>query len=277
MITIITIRYNLNIQLSGGLFLFSGFYHYIQVEVHFLNLFIERNPVILAQNLHRETSLPVLAYSGTGSVLSELGSAERDPGILNQLIRHMIETGKTDFHSMTLSDSVGNYYTASYVLHRQKNQGFLLIGPYSGNVQKVCEPAFCEFNQLFYDGLENGRSCSLPVCSKGLSPKLKSALNHILANYSNNLSIDEVSAFLGINKTYFCTLIKKELDMTFTGFLNLVRIEEAKQLLHSTDLSMLDIAVNVGYNNQNYFSIQFKKITGMTPGDYRRTNHISYE
>lgn len=235
-----------------------------------MNLFIQRDPVVLAQNLHRETKLPVLAVNGTGSVLSRLGSEERDQNMLNQLIRQMIRTEKSDFHSMTLADAQGNYYTAAYVLNSHKQQGFLLIGPYSGDIRKVCDPALCQFNQLFYDGTKNGRSCPLPVCSQGVSAKIKSALNFILANYAANITIETVSDFLGLNKTYFCSLFKKDLDITFSAFLNLVRIEEAKQLLKYSHRSILEIAISVGYNNQNYFAIQFKKFTGLTPGDFRK-------
>ena len=50
----------------------------------------------------------------------------------------------------------------------------------------------------------------------------------------------------------------------------MVRVEEAKRLLNNTDDSLLDIAIGVGFDNQSYFTSVFKKLTGLTPGQYRK-------
>ena len=64
--------------------------------------------------------------------------------------------------------------------------------------------------------------------------------------------------------------------MTFSQFLNNLRIEKSKVLLKNTELSLLDIAVEVGFNNQSYFTMAFKKLNAdKTPLEYRRNLYLT--
>lgn len=95
-------------------------------------------------------------------------------------------------------------------------------------------------------------------------------IGYIRDNYKKPLILEEVSAHFKLNKCYFCSVLKKELGKTFSQLVNEVRIEKSKELLLENKLSILDIALAVGFNNQNYFNMAFKKLTGMTPLTYRR-------
>ena len=98
---------------------------------------------------------------------------------------------------------------------------------------------------------------------------IRKAMDYTKNNYHKNLSLDYISSYLNLNKCYFCDLFKKETGKTYSKFLNEVRIEKSKNLLLNTDLSILDVALSVGYNNQNYFNMTFKRITGTTPLKYK--------
>ncbi|MCL1950529.1 MAG: AraC family transcriptional regulator [Turicibacter sp.] len=93
---------------------------------------------------------------------------------------------------------------------------------------------------------------------------------YIRQNYKTPLLLEEVAAHFQLNKCYFCSVLKKELGKTFSQLVNEVRIEKSKELLLENRLSILDIALAVGFNNQNYFNMAFKKLTGMTPLTFRR-------
>lgn len=60
--------------------------------------------------------------------------------------------------------------------------------------------------------------------------------------------------------------------MTFTQYLNGLRIGKARELLETTELRSFQIAEAVGYNDAHYFSYMFKKQTGVTPSEYRKEN-----
>lgn len=95
-------------------------------------------------------------------------------------------------------------------------------------------------------------------------------LEFISNNYDQNLVLEDVASYFHLNKCYFCSVLKKELGKTFSQIVNEIRIEKSKPLLEEGRLSTLEVALTVGFNNQNYFNMTFKKITGMTPLEYRR-------
>lgn len=95
-------------------------------------------------------------------------------------------------------------------------------------------------------------------------------LAYISKNYDRNLTLEKVANDFDLNKCYFCSVLKKELGKTFSQIVNEIRIENSKPLLEECKLSILDVALTVGYNNQNYFNMAFKKSTGVTPLEYRR-------
>lgn len=99
------------------------------------------------------------------------------------------------------------------------------------------------------------------------------AASYIDANYSSDLTLSMMAKRTGRSPNYFCQLFKKELGVSFIEYLNSVRIEKAKELLDNTDMMDYEIAVRVGYKEGKYFSVIFKKITGMSPRQYR--NRVS--
>lgn len=110
------------------------------------------------------------------------------------------------------------------------------------------------------------------VNSKNFNPYIRKSIEYIHLNYSQDISISSICDYLEINKSYFCSLFKKCTGITFSSFLNRFRIEKSKELLLKSDLSLMNIAIAVGFNNQNYYSIVFKKYTNLTPSNYRRLN-----
>lgn len=66
-------------------------------------------------------------------------------------------------------------------------------------------------------------------------------------------------------------MFKKETGQTFINYLNNYKIERSKDLLKNTNMTLLDISLEVGFNNQSYYSTIFKKYTNMTPQEYRET------
>lgn len=70
----------------------------------------------------------------------------------------------------------------------------------------------------------------------------------------------------------FCHKFKKDFYVSYTTYVNQLRIEEAKRLLISSDLTIEDISVKVGYDFSRRFYQEFKKYTETTPNNFRKTN-----
>ncbi len=101
-----------------------------------------------------------------------------------------------------------------------------------------------------------------------LVEKVKRFINEHIGEQS--LTREEVANFVYLNPDYLNRVFKKEAGMSISDYVQLQRIEYAKQLLTRSEYSVSDIAVQSGYSNLSYFSTLFKKMTGMNPGDYRK-------
>lgn len=96
--------------------------------------------------------------------------------------------------------------------------------------------------------------------------------------YMEEITLEAISSKFHVNKSYLSELFKKEIGLTFNKYLNWVRIEKAKELLVIHDMHAAKIAALVGYNDHVYFSIVFKKFTGLPPGMFKqkyRKKHYS--
>lgn len=99
---------------------------------------------------------------------------------------------------------------------------------------------------------------------------IKVAKQYISDNYYKALTLDIVSKEIGFNATYFSSMFKKETKMNFLDYLKKIRVENAKNLLLNTDQTVEDISYAVGYSDIKYFSRLFKKLTGLTPTEFRK-------
>lgn len=80
-----------------------------------------------------------------------------------------------------------------------------------------------------------------------LSPAIRSALAYVDEHYAEKISLDGVVEHIFINRSYFCQLFKKEVGLTFGNYVEHIRIENAKRLLASTNLPILNVAEQTGF------------------------------
>ncbi len=116
------------------------------------------------------------------------------------------------------------------------------------------------------------RSVELPVFTKKTDVQRFALLQFIQDNYKN-ISLDDVAERFNYTPEYASKLIKKATGLTFTQILQQVRIEKAQVLLHDTNMTIANIANEVGYENTEHFIRTFKNKMHMTPTEYRRTGY----
>ena len=100
--------------------------------------------------------------------------------------------------------------------------------------------------------------------------KVWGAIEHIGNNYSEEIKIEELASFLGFNSDYFCRIFKKATGVTAIEYTNYIRIFKAEKLLTTTNESILNVALSVGFSSVPYFNKVFKKYRGITPSHYRK-------
>lgn len=115
---------------------------------------------------------------------------------------------------------------------------------------------------------------SVPVNPKHTKQdKLKDLLNYIDSHYAGPMSIKDASSRLGITDQYFCRFFKRITGISFTEYLNDLRLRRAAKEIELSTRAISDIAYEHGFENAGYFFKSFKLKYGVTPLKYRKRFH----
>ena len=155
-------------------------------------------------------------------------------------------------HSKDLREQLMNEML--YIVHHAKESPFHLIGHL----------------YLFLDYLtQSAKSKKLVQSSKMSDYYIKEAINYIEQNCQNNITIEDIAAVCGINRSYFGKIFRNSIGRSPQEFLMNYRMVKATELLKLTSLSIAEIGSDVGYENQLHFSRAFKTIYGVSPREWR--------
>ena len=94
--------------------------------------------------------------------------------------------------------------------------------------------------------------------------------NYIQEHYMQPISLEQAAEHLFLSPVYISRVFKQETGENFTDYLTRVRLENARKLLLRPDIRVYDVGQRTGYPNPRYFYRVFKRMTGLTPGEYRR-------
>ena len=97
---------------------------------------------------------------------------------------------------------------------------------------------------------------------------IKEVLSYISDNYTNNITLDSLAHIAGMNPKYFCRYFKSMTDRTPIDYLNYYRIECACEMLSTRDMSIKEVAISCGFNDESYFIKTFNKYKSITPKQY---------
>ena len=142
----------------------------------------------------------------------------------------------------------------AYIANEKKKNGWELkvIGNISLFFSLLMENNYISEENVF---LEANRFCS-------------HVLEFTEKNYDKEISTADAAKMFYVSISYFCRKFKKIFGISFQDYLCMYRIEKSKILLKTTELSISDIALSVGFNSFSYFSKMFKRYTGITPTQY---------
>ena len=106
----------------------------------------------------------------------------------------------------------------------------------------------------------------------GISPIVKNCCDYIGVHINEKLSIGDLAERAGYSEYYFSRKFKQEMGCSINEYIMREKIERAKVLLSTTNMSILDISVALSFNSRSYFSDTLQKIAGISPGEYRKQN-----
>lgn len=102
--------------------------------------------------------------------------------------------------------------------------------------------------------------------------QFQETLRYIEENYTDNITLKDVAKTINYNPTYVSTLFVAYTGLNFKTYLDSFRVNQAVKLMKRNDLTIADISAQCGFANIRTFNNVFRKITGMTPSQLRKTN-----
>lgn len=100
------------------------------------------------------------------------------------------------------------------------------------------------------------------------------AHHYIESHVGENLTGQTIADALGISRAYLSSQFKEETGIGLNDFINQIKVEEVKRLLVTTDLTVADIAQQTAFSSQSYLNTVFKRFTGISPIQYRKSEKI---
>lgn len=149
---------------------------------------------------------------------------------------------------------------------------------------------FHNFHEVFEkENIEEIKSYYIELCKKMMQKVsnnrendqvnlVKRATSFIQKNYPNkDLDIQYICENLHISASYFSKLFKIQTKETVVEYITKIRMEKSKELLRTSSMKVFEISQSVGYEDQHYFSYNFRRKTGMTPTEYRKSEALEID
>lgn len=143
----------------------------------------------------------------------------------------------------------------------------------TGSEMKILSHMYQFFDQLIKHSAQSKEIYHSPI----YSTYMRKAMNYIKHRFQENITIEDLAEFLHINTYHLNRLFKRELGLTPHQFLINYRLTYAKNLMTQNKIPLKEIALQSGFTNQYYFSTAFKKNTGVSPSQWLKQEHKSYE
>ncbi|MCH1981465.1 AraC family transcriptional regulator [Ruminococcus sp. OA3] len=128
---------------------------------------------------------------------------------------------------------------------------------------------FSVFAQIMAYTEARGDYLEQPGHEQNLAKRLQDVFAYVEVHSANDIPVDEISRHVNLTKNYFCRFFKRMTGMTFVEYLNQYRCKRAEELMVDMDISITEIALQVGFKSLSYFNKTYKKLRGETPSEKR--------
>jgi len=146
-----------------------------------------------------------------------------------------------------------------YALYTEKSYGFELL--FISSLLKICHELITHISA---DPI-------VPTLSGNEHQRIKELLSYIHAHFSEKITLDDIASAANISRSECCRFFKKMTQTTPIEYLTSYRINQSIYLLKNSDLTITEIAIEVGFSSASYFIDKFKKHTHYTPKEFQRT------
>lgn len=163
-----------------------------------------------------------------------------------------------------------NIFLYTYFLIKYNSDVEIITNKYNKILEKgLTNNKLCNIGEKMLLEYSNSILTSQNYCEHELVDK---ALDYINKNYYKKLSLEDVADRLHISRNYLCSLFKEETGYKFCEYINIQRVNRAKELILENKKNLEYISYECGFNSQSHFCTTFKKFVGCTPKAYKKTH-----
>ena len=238
-------------------------------------------------NWHENIEI-IYVVSGNGVAVCDGKRVEMQKGDIvivnaNRLHGYFAESEKMRYFCIIIDRSffIGNHfdsndYTFENVVRDEKAAG--LIEAFAEEWKKEDSPMRVQKLRAFALDIavllcdRYGEYDTAPKEEPRITAAVKQAIGYVRAESEKDISLDRISAFVGISKYYFSREFRRVTGYSFVEYLNIVRCENAKKMLLDENLSVGEVGRACGFKNMSYFTRTFLLCVGVTPREYRKKN-----
>lgn len=197
----------------------------------------------------------------------------------------------TDFHEIKNEDSADSFsinisftensidkkilkefITSAHVVYNMdehlQNLFFLMHSIYSSKSQRKDSFLYHTLNLILLNITEYGTPAAFNKMV--LHPVINDALIYLITSKDRSISLQEIADKYRISPAYFSVLFRNDMGMTYSKYMNKLKLDYAKRLLETTDMHILDICYECGFKNNSHFVRTFKEATGIAPSEFRK-------
>lgn len=208
------------------------------------------------------------------------GSQKRYPDSLEKRVKRLWESGaaqQQQFAEDLFKHFAENKWSLEDVIAALKEIEKKLLNEFQIGIQyrrlhQLNVTVYNSYNQikkLFLEDLKEFSSYRQSIVNDGQRWLVKKAIAYIHEHYSSDLKAAEIAGVINVSPNYFSQLIKQETGKHFNDYLHDVRVNQAKSLLKETPFRIFEVSEMVGYKDYKYFVQIFKRVTDLTPTQYR--------
>lgn len=225
-------------------------------------------------NPDNETQLVVEDFNKKLQYCVTNGDAESLKNLLYQMSSIPYKEGNITSPSEIRTEVIGAIFVGHEVaaragvaldeLERTKQYYLMQVNaaPTAESIKNISTSALIEFTEIVAANKKTTSS----------NPTIERAIVYINANITSKLLAADIAKALNISENYLFSKFKAETGKTLTQYINEEKVKKSMYYLTFTDKTLSQISYHLSFSSQSYFQTVFKKITGMTPAQYRISN-----
>ncbi len=208
-------------------------------------------------------------------VMEEIQKAETESSALKERLDDY-DLRLNQFHQLLLGDILLGKYADAEIAPLLSHHAISL--PEQGEGFMICRDlealyGFLLSSLMQYRNAVTGKRNTAAI--ESVHSPIDRAIAYIDQNYYKELDLALLSQLVSMNSSYFSSQFKKKTGLSFSTYLQNVRLEKAKNMLLHSDQKLHEISAAIGIGNVKYFCRLFKNYTGVTPTEYKRQFQIS--